>query len=185
MNPSTAELLAAIEASGAAEAILLPNDANVVLTAEHAAAAARVPVGVIPTTSVQAGLAAAVAFELGLDRARNEESMAEAAAGVATGAVTVASRDVDTDGVVIREGDWLGLAGGVPIVGGDAFDEVARAVAARLLEQPRGILTLLTGEGPLPPLDGLLADLAAMHPDVEVEVHEGGQPHYALLLSAE
>ena len=72
----------------------------------------------------------------------------------------------------------------MPLAGGEAFDEVARAVVERLLEQPRGILTLLTGEE-APPLDGLLGELAAAHPEVELEVHEGGQPHYALLLSAE
>jgi uncharacterized protein len=184
MNPSTSELLAAVEASGAGEAILLPNDGNIVLTAEHAAEAARVPVSVIPTTSLQAGLAAALAFDPGLDREENEAAMAVAAAEVATGAVTVASRDVSTNGLVIRKGSWLGLAGGVPLTGGDAFEEVARAVAERLLERPRGILTFLTGEE-LPPLDGLLGELAAAHPEVELEVHEGGQPHYALLLSAE
>jgi DAK2 domain fusion protein YloV len=184
MNPSTAELLGVVEAIGAREAILLPNDANVILTAEHAAEAAPVPVGVIPTTSLQAGLAAALAFDPGLGRAGNQEAMTRAAAEVATGAVTVASRDVRTDGLVIEKGSWLGLTEGVPLTGGDGFDAVARAVAERLLEQPRGILTLLTGEAP-PPLDGLLADLAAAHPELELEVHDGGQPHYALLLSAE
>jgi DAK2 domain fusion protein YloV len=184
MNPSTAELLAVVEAVGAREAILLPNDTNVILTAEHAADAASVPVTVIPTRSLQAGLAAALAFDPELGRNGNEAAMARAAVEVATGAVTVASRDVRTDGQLIRKGAWLGLADGVPLAGGDGFDAVARAVADRLLEQPRGILTLLTGDV-LPPLDGLLADLAAAHPEVELEVHEGGQPHYALLLSAE
>ena len=184
MNPSTAELLGAVEASGGLEAILLPNDANVLLTAEHAAEAAPVPVTVIPTTSLQAGLAATLAFDPGLERTENREAMTRAAADLATGAVTVASRDVQTDGLVIRKGAWLGLADGVPLAGGGAFDAVARAVAERLLEQPRGILTLLTGEE-APPLDSLLGELVAVHPEVELEVHEGGQPHYALLLSAE
>jgi DAK2 domain fusion protein YloV len=184
MNPSTAELLAAVEATGAQETFLLPNDANVMLTAEHAAGAASVPVTVVPTTSLQAGLAAALAFDPNLECAGNREAMARAAAEIATGAVTVASRDVRANGLVIRKGSWLGLAGGVPLAGGDGFEDVARAVAERLLEEPRGILTLLTGERP-PPLDGLLVDLAAAHPDIELEVHEGGQPHYVLLLSAE
>jgi dihydroxyacetone kinase-like predicted kinase len=184
MNPSTAELVAAMEASGAAEVILLPNDANVLLAAEHAAAAMAIPVSVIPTVSVQAGLAAALAFEPSLDRAGNEAEMAEAAAGVATGAVTVASRDVNTNGVAVRKGAWLGLAEGRPLAGGSEFDAVARAVVDRLLAEPRAVLTLLTGEEP-PPLEGLLGGIAAAHPGVEVEVHEGGQPHYALLVSAE
>jgi fatty acid kinase len=105
-------------------------------------------------------------------------------ATVATGAVTVASRDVDLNGVAVRKGRWLGLADGEPIAGGETFEEVARAVIARLLAEPRGILTLLTGEEP-PTLDSLLADLALEHPTLELDVHAGGQPHYPLLLSAE
>jgi dihydroxyacetone kinase-like predicted kinase len=143
------------------------------------------PVSVIPTVSVQAGLAAALAFDPSLDRAGNEAEMAEAAAGVATGAVTVASRDLNTNGLAVRKGTWLGLAGGVPLAGGPEFDAVARAVVDRLLEEPHAVLTLLTGEEPPPPLEVLLGEIAAAHPGVEVEVHEGGQPHYVLLVGAE
>ena len=64
------------------------------------------------------------------------------------------------------------------------FDDVARAVVEALLAEPRGLLTLLTGEEP-PPLEALVADLEATHPELELEVHDGGQPHYALLLAAE
>jgi DAK2 domain fusion protein YloV len=184
MNPSTAELLAAVAASGGREAILLPNDRNVLLAAEHAADAAAVPVSVVPTTTIQAGLAAALSFDPGAGREESAESMSRAAAGVGAGAVTIASRDVELNGVGIRRGAWLGLADGDPVAGGETFDEVARAVVARLLEHPRGILTFLTGEQP-EPLDGLIAELAVSHPELELEVHEGGQPHYALLVAAE
>jgi hypothetical protein len=110
--------------------------------------------------------------------------MAAAAEGVATGAVTVASRDVQLNGVSVRKGTWLGLADGRPVAGGDTFDEVAAAVLEQLLAEPRGLVTLLTGEEP-PPLEGLLAQLESEHPEVELDVHEGGQPHYPLLLAAE
>ena len=107
--------------------------------------------------------------------------MGEAAAAVATGAVTIASRDVETNGLAVRKGAWLGLADGRPGRGRrHRFDEVARAVLERLLAEPRSVLTLLTGEEPQP-LDGLLEELDGGHPDLELEVHEGGQPHYALL----
>ena len=71
-----------------------------------------------------------------------------------------------------------------PVAGGDDFTDVASGVVARLLAEPRGVLTLLTGDEP-PPLDGLLEQLASAHPELEIEVHEGGQPHYPLLLGAE
>jgi dihydroxyacetone kinase-like predicted kinase len=84
----------------------------------------------------------------------------------------------------VRKGDWLGLADGSPVAGGTNFDEVAREVAGRLLRGPREILTLLRGEE-AQPLDALVAAIALDYPEIELEVHEGGQPNYPLLLSAE
>jgi uncharacterized protein len=183
-NPSTAELVAAVEELEAEEAILLPNNANVRLAAEHAAEQAERPAVVVPTESVPAGLAALVSYDGTLGAAENAAEMAAAAAAVATGEVTRASRDIELDGLAIRHGDWLGLVDGQPVAGGADFAEVALQVVTRLLEQPRGLLTLLTGADP-PPLDGLVEQLSAAHPELEVEIHEGGQPHYPLLLGAE
>jgi dihydroxyacetone kinase-like predicted kinase len=78
----------------------------------------------------------------------------------------------------------VGLVEGEPVAETSSFEEAALAVIDRLLAEPRGVLTLLTGEEP-PPLVALLAELAAHHPGLEVDVHEGGQPGCALLLSAE
>lgn len=184
MNPSTKELLAAIEATGAAEVIVLPGNANVILSAEQAATLAERPVRVLRTESIQTGLAAMVAFDADADAETNAAEMTETMAQVATGEVTVASRDVELNGFPIRKGNWLGLADGEPVAEGDGFDEVARAVVERLLAEPRGVLMLLTGADP-PPLDALLALVAERYPDVELDVQDGGQPHYPLLLSAE
>ena len=74
---------------------------------------------------------------------------------VATGAVTIASRDVTTNGLAVTKGAWLGLADGLPVAGGESFEDVARAVLDRLLAEPRSVLTLLTGEDP-PALDAVL-----------------------------
>jgi DAK2 domain fusion protein YloV len=184
MNPSTADILAAVEASSADEVLVLPNDKNVMMSAEQAAANASKPVRVVAALSIQAGLAAMVAFDPARPAAENAAEMADALDSVATGAVTIASRDVDANGVAVRKGAWLGLADGEPVASGESFDEVARAVLARLLAEPRGVLTLLTGEEP-PALQILLDELGSSHPGLELEVHEGGQAHYALLLSAE
>src|SRR5207248_5832535 len=112
-------------------------------------------VRVVPTRSMQAGLSALVAFDPAAPADKNSEAVAATREGIATGAVTVASRDVQLDGVSVRKGKWLGLADGLPVAGGETFDEVARVVLERLLAEPRGLLTLLTGEEP-PPLDSLL-----------------------------
>jgi DAK2 domain fusion protein YloV len=183
-NPSTAELVAALDGLDAQEAILLPNNANVRLAAEHAVDQAARPVRVVPTESIPAGLAALVAYDGARDASANAAQMTEAAAAVATGEVTRASRDVELSGVSIKSGEWLGLADGEPVAGGDEFADVALEVVTRLLAEPRALLTLLTGAEP-PPLDGLVERLASSHPELEVEVHEGGQPHYPLLLGAE
>ena len=183
-NPSTAELVAAVEQLEADEAIILPNNPNVRLAAEHAVEQAERPARLVPTDSIPAGLAALVAYDGGRGADENAGEMAAAAAAVTTGEITRASRDVELDGLAIRSGDWLGLADGEPVAGGDDFADVALELVARLVAEPRTLLTLLTGAEP-PPLDGLVERLIASHPELEIEVHEGGQPHYPLLLGAE
>jgi uncharacterized protein len=183
-NPSTAELVAALEELRADEAIVLPNNRNVRLAAEHAAEQVARPVEVVPTESIPAGLAALVAYDGARPAAENAAAMRAAAAAVVTGEITRASRDVSLNGLAIRRGEWFGLAGGEPVAGGEDFADVASAVVERLLAEPRAVLTLLTGDEP-PPLEGLLERLASAHPELEIEVHEGGQPHYQLLLGAE
>jgi DAK2 domain fusion protein YloV len=184
MNPSTADLVAAIEATGSPEVIVLPNNANVILSAEQAVGLASKAVEVVPTDSLPAGLAAMVSFDPSRSAAENAAEMKETLSGVETGEVTIASRDVELDGVSVKKGAWLGLAGGTAVAGGADFDEVAGAVAERLLREPRDVLTLLTGADE-PDVSGLLARLRTSHPDLELDVQSGGQRHYPLLLSAE
>ena len=184
MNPSTADLLRAVQSLAAEEAIILPNNSNILLAAEHAAANADRTVEVVPSDSIPAGLAAMVAFDGSRTAAENAEEMREAVAAVATGEVTIASRDVDLNGLAIRKGDWLGLADGDPIAGGGDFDDVSYAVVDRLLSEPRELLTMLVGKDGAE-LEALLARIAAAHPGIDVDVQQGGQPHYHLLLSAE
>jgi DAK2 domain fusion protein YloV len=184
MNPSTADILAAIEATPATEVLVLPNNSNVILSAEQAAQLAGKPVRVIPSRSVPAGLAAIVRYLPSLTAAENEAAMLEALGQVATGEVTVASRDVELDGVDVRKGAWLGLADGAAVASSPDFEEVAGAVVDRLLDDGREVLTLLTGEEE-PDLRGLLRRVQERHPGVELDVQPGGQPHYPLLLSAE
>jgi DAK2 domain fusion protein YloV len=183
-NPSTAELVSALDGLEADEAILLPNNSNVRLAAEHAAREAKRPVEVVPTNSIPAGLAALVAYDGARGAVENAAEMAVAAAAVATGEVTRASRDVSLNGLAIKRDDWLGLVDDAPVAGGGDFAAVALAVVDRLLERPRAVLTVLTGAEP-PSLDALLERVASAHPELEVEVHDGGQPHYPLLLGAE
>jgi uncharacterized protein len=184
MNPSAAELVEAIESTPAAEVVVLPNNSNVILSAEQAAGLVDKPVTVVPTDSLPAGLAAMLAFDPDRLAEENAAAMNEVLDEVKTGEVTIASRDVDMNGVSVRKGAWLGLADGKAVAGGADFDDVAAAVAERLLEEPRSVMTLLTGADE-PELDSLLERIQERHPDLELDVQAGGQPHYPLLLSAE
>ncbi|HEX2045908.1 MAG TPA: DAK2 domain-containing protein [Gaiellaceae bacterium] len=184
MNPSTADILAAIEGAGVDEVVVLPNNKNVVLAAEQAASGSTKAVRVVPTPSVQAGLGAMVAFEPGRSAEENAAEMEEAAAGVRAGAVTRASRTTTLGALAIEEGQFLGLVDGEPVTCGPALEPVARDVAERLLGEATDVLTILAGaeaEG----AEALAEALRDAHPELEVEVHDGGQPHYPLLFSAE
>jgi dihydroxyacetone kinase-like predicted kinase len=110
--------------------------------------------------------------------------MGAAAGRVVTGAVTRASREVRLNGRGVPKGEYLGLLEGEPVVGGPELEAVARTVVERLLTEPRDVLTLLTGDGG-DGLGALAAELEAAYPELEVDLHEGGQPHYLLLASAE
>jgi len=184
MNPSAAEILEAVEAVPTADILVLPNNSNVILTAEQAAALSEKHVRVIPSRSVQAGFAAMSRFVSSASADENERAMLDGLAGAATGEITVASRDAELDGVEIRKGAYLGLVDDTAVVSDPDLGVVAQAVVERVLAGEREFLTILTGEG-APPLDGLVSALEERYPGLEVEVHEGGQPHYPLLVVAE
>jgi DAK2 domain fusion protein YloV len=184
MNPSTADLVAAIESTAAPEAIVLPNNSNVILSAEQAADLASKPVEVVGADSIPAGLAAMVVFDGARSAVENAAEMRDTLRTIATGEVTVASRDVELDGLAIGKGNYFGLAEGEPVAQGADFGFVAQAVVERLLAEPRDVLTLLTGADE-PDLAPLLEAISNLHPEVEVDVQSGGQPHYPLLISAE
>ncbi len=184
MNPSVQDLVAAIDAQPADDVIVLPNNRNVIGAAEQAVSVTAKHLRVLPTRSLQAGLSAMVAFDPSAPLDANSEAMAAVLDDVVTGEITVAVRDAQVNGLAVTKGEYLGLADGEAVAGGVDFDEVARAVAERLLSEPRGVLTLLTGEEE-PDLDKLLERLGDEYPELEVDVQSGGQPHYPLLLAAE
>jgi uncharacterized protein len=184
MNPATADIVAAVEAAPAREVVILPNSKNVILAAEQAADAAGKPVRVVPTRSLQAGLSAMVCFDAERSAEENAAEMAESAAAVRAGAVARASRTTTLGALEIEQGQFLGLVDGEPVTTGPALDVVAREVVERLLGEGVDVLTILAGEEAAG-VDELASAVREGHPGLEVEVHEGGQPHYPLLFSAE
>jgi DAK2 domain fusion protein YloV len=184
MNPSTADLLAAVEALPEQGVVLLPNSKNVVLAAEQAAEQSGKDVRVIPTRSLQAGLGALVAFDVGRPLDENVAEMEEAAAAVRAGSVARASRSAKVGDVDVAEGEFLGLVDGEPVASGEILEPVATDVVARLVGDGADVLTVLVGDG-AGESDEVVDAIRAAHPGLEVEVHEGGQPHYPLLFAVE
>jgi hypothetical protein len=184
MNPATAEIVAAVEGLAAREAVVLPNNKNVILAAEQAVGATAKTARVVATRSLQAGLGAMVCFDPALPAEENAAQMEDAAAGVRAGAVTRASRDAVVGGFAVEEGQYLGLVEGEPVTAGPVLQPVARDVLERLLESGADVLTILAGEA-AEGVDDLASFLGEEHPELEIEVHDGGQPHYPLLFSAE
>jgi len=186
MNPSTAEILAAVDGLAAKEVIVLPNNKNVVAVAEQVAKVADKPVRVVPTTSVTAAFAALLAYHPDEDAETNAEAMTAAAAHVTTAEVTQAVRDATTPAGPVGVGDWLGVTSeGIVAVAGEAA-EVACAVLDGLLGEAHELVTVVEGQPSSPDGTRRISDwLAEHHPEVTVEVHEGGQPLAAWLLSIE
>jgi len=186
MNPSTAEILAAIDEMAAKEVIVLPNNKNVVAVAEQAAKAADKPVRVVPTKSVTAAFAALLGYHADADAETNARAMADAAAHVTTAEVTQAVRDATTPAGPVRAGDWMGVtAAGIVTVAPGAAD-AACALLAELLGEGHELVTVVEGDSSS--ADGtrrITEWLAEHHPGVAVEVHDGGQPLAAWLLSIE
>jgi DAK2 domain fusion protein YloV len=184
MNPSAQEIADAIGRVAAPEVIVLPNNRNVVAAARQAAELSGKQACVVPTETMQAGLAAMVAYRAEATAAEIVSEMEEAAGAVKAGAVTRASRTTQLGSLLVEEGNFLGLVEGEAVATGAALEPVARNVLERLVDGGADVLTILLGAD-AQPFDSLREELEAAHPQLEIEVHEGGQPHYPLLFSAE
>jgi dihydroxyacetone kinase-like predicted kinase len=186
MNPSTEEVMRALERATAPSVVILPNNPNVIMTAEQTVDLTEKEVIVVPTRSIQAGLSAAVAFDKRRPGQVNAREMRSAIDGMITAEITRAVRDSSVDGVQIKEGDFIGLISERVVVSERALEPVLTEVLARVLDGGRGLLTALLGdEDEAERVAAILEKLRQAYPTVEMELHRGGQPFYPVLLSAE
>jgi DAK2 domain fusion protein YloV len=186
MNPSTAELLDAVEQAVADAVIVLPNNKNVVPVAERAAGLASKPVRLVPTTSIAEGFAALIGFDAGADADTNAKAMAEASEEVRWGEVTWAVRDSTTPAGSVKEGEYLALLGHDIVAVAPDLAEAACALLERLVDDEHELVTVVEGEAATPDASERISGWLAQHrPDAEVEVHQGDQPLAAYLFSAE
>jgi hypothetical protein len=185
-NPSTGELLAAIEAVSAHEIIVLPNNPNVVLAARQVASMTERPVVVVPTRNAAEGFAALLALEPHLDAVANAGPMTEAARGIQTLVVTEAVRDATIDGRKVRRGQTIALDPDDGLVAADSDREKCVLAAVSALSGGFELITLFYGAGAdLAETELMARRIGSILPGVDVEVRHGGQPHYRYLISAE
>lgn len=185
MNPSTAELLAAVEGVRAQAVVILPNNKNILMAAQQVAPLAPVPVAVVPTTSVPQAFAAMLAADSGGELDDVAAAMTSAAAQVRTGEVTTAVKDSKGKVGTIRQGQVIGITDHeIEVVGEDVVDVSLRL--ADLLIEDGETLTLLGGSDMTDEeLVGLADAIGAAHPELEVEHHRGDQPLYPVIMSVE
>ena len=187
LNPSTAELFDAVEHMNAQQVVILPNNKNIIPVANQINALTKKDVRVVPTCSMAEALAALVFYDPEADAAVNAEAMTDAAEAVATGEITQAVRDTNTDVGPVKNGDWIGLVrgDGVVAVGGTVVAATTQLLDT-LITPGRELLTMITGDlATSRQIEEVIAYLSENHPDVEVEVHAGGQPLYPFLFGVE
>jgi DAK2 domain fusion protein YloV len=186
MNPSAEDILRAVERAVAPSVVILPNNGNVIMTAEQSLGLTGRDVHVVPSRSIPAGLSAAVSFDKRASAAANAKEMRDALERVATGEVTRAVRRSQVDGLKIKADDFIGLVDDQVMVASRDVETVIDGVISRLLEGDREMLTVLLGEGESAVRAGAAVERArGRYPNVEIDIHEGGQPHYPALLAAE
>ena len=186
MNPSTAELLAAVEAAPSGHVVVLPNNSNIVPVARQIDEHTAKHVEVVATTSVPAGLAALIGYDSSANVADNAASMLDAATAVAAGEVTQAVRDVKSPIGHVTAGQWIGLDDSGIAATGETAGAAAIGLLAHMLRPTHEILTLIEGAGTEPAQTADIVSWLSQHwPDVEVERHFGGQDHYPYLFGIE
>lgn len=187
MNPSTEDIVNAIEQIPATTVYVFPNNSNIIMAARQAQDLIEdKEVIVIPSKTVPQCMAALVAFQENADSATNTEAMNKALAQVISGQVTFAVRDTSIDGLAIKEGDHIGILDGKIVVSAPDLLTACRQLLDSMLEGGGEIVTFLTGEEATDEqTEELIRYLADSHPHAEVEVHNGGQPLYSYLFAVE
>ena len=186
MNPSTEDFVKAVEELNARNSIILPNNKNILMAAQSAAEVIDQPAAVVETKTIPQGLTSLLAFDESKSIEENYERMSASLGDVVSGSVTTAVRDTTIDGLEIHENDNLGMVDGKIVVSNPDMMETLEETFAHMLDEDSEIVTIYVGEDGSEELANELAQaLAEKYEDVEVEIHQGGQPVYPYLFSVE
>jgi DAK2 domain fusion protein YloV len=186
MNPSTEELLQAVEQVPSEDVVLLPNNKNILMAADQARILSQKNVRVVPTITVPQGISALLALNYQADLETNARIMAEAAQTIKTVEITTAVRSVQINGFRVHEGEVIGLIDGKLQVKGEDTDEIVLQALEEIDAQEYEIVTIYYGETVThEQAEALAGRIADLYPEQEIEVIDGGQPHYHYILSVE
>lgn len=186
MNPSTADIVKAVNDSGAKQALVLPNNKNIFLAAEQAAEVADVPVKIIHSQTISQGMTAMLAFNAEASLDDNQAAMEETLSTVVSGQVTHAVRDTTIDGLVIKKDDYMGLVDGKIVITNPDRDTAALDMVKAMLDEDSELVTIIYGQDATKAdADKLAAKVQDLDDELEIEIHEGDQPVYPFLVSVE
>ena len=187
MNPSTKELLDAVEKVNADAVIILPNNSNIIMASQSCAQVSEKPCAVVTTKSVPEAFSALFAFDETASLEENVEAMTEACAEVKTGEVTVAIKDSkDVHGNPIHDGDVIGIAAGELEVVSDSIEDATLRILEVLEAEDCDTLTILAGEDYADEaFEALIEQIEERFEDLEIDSHRGEQPLYPIVLSVE
>jgi hypothetical protein len=186
MNPSTAQILEAVERCPSDSVIVLPNNKNIVAVAKQVDSLTEKSVAVVPTHSLPEALAALVEYDPNSGIDENQTAMQKTVERVRTGEVTQAVRDAAVDGESVHAGDWIALSrDGVVATTRSPADAVCKLLE-KLVDDDSEIITVLVGcDAPANETDRIREHIEVSFPHVEVEFHDGGQPLYPYLVGVE
>ncbi|HFH9565436.1 TPA: DAK2 domain-containing protein [Streptococcus pyogenes] len=186
MNPSTEDIVKAIEAVNAKQVIILPNNKNIFMAAQSAAEVVDIPAAVVETRTVPQGFTSLLAFDPSRSLEDNVADMSASLSDVVSGSVTLAVRDTTIDGLEIHENDFLGMVDGKIVVSNPGMEATLKAAFEKMIDEDSEIVTIFVGEEGDQDLAEELAEyLEETYEDVEVEIHQGDQPVYPYLMSVE
>ena len=186
MNPSVQELVAAFENLPTDKVIILPNNKNIILAAQNAAKVSVKQIGIIPTRNAPQGFAAMLRLNPEGSLEENESSMKEAIQEVHTGDITISTRSVEIDGVEVEKGEVIALYDGQLVSSAPTIEEAIQELLEKANMDEVERVTFFYGEDLNQTQANLLADaIRKDYPDVELEIHSGGQPHYQLIIAFE
>ncbi len=186
MNPSTEDIVKAIEAVNAKQVIILPNNKNIFMAAQSAAEVVDIPAAVVATRTVPQGFTSLLAFDPSKSLEDNVADMSTSLSDVISGSVTLAVRDTTIDGLEIHENDFLGMVDGKIIVSNPDMEATLKAAFEKMIDEDSEIVTIFVGEeGDQDLAEELAGYLGETYEDVEVEIHQGDQPVYPYLMSVE